>query len=113
MTTAYRANDTSVTFDGTLIPRVTAVRPNETAVKIDTTVMGDAQNTYEAGTTDFNISIEIMGTSDISVGDKGTLAIAYNGGSLSFANAQCFEASKDLQNNQVIKTTHTFAPAKA
>jgi hypothetical protein len=78
---------------------------------VDVTGAGDSEHTYEAGTPDVSVTIEVLGTVDTATGSKGALVIAGLQGSIAAAILASNSQSGSLSGG--ITSTLVFKPSSA
>ena len=85
---ANKASGSTFTYGGTTIGSITSISFSNQADDIDTTSLSDSSHLHEAGQTDPEVTVEVVGTphTSISVGVTGSVSIAWaNGVTSTFA----------------------------
>lgn len=78
---------------------------------VDVTGAGDSEHTYEAGTPDVSVTIEVHGEVSTATNTKGAVVIAGMDGSI--ANAILADKSESGSLSGGITTSCTFRPSSA
>ena len=85
-----------------------------TAAEVDVTGAADTEATYEPGLKSRTFTCQIVGTSTITVGTKGTVAIAWeDGSSASITNCALFGKTMSGSKDSEILTDLRFRPSVA
>lgn len=89
-------------------------RYSEGGADVDVSAAGDSQKTYEAGLIDIEVSIDFVGVSTVSKGDKGAIAITWNDGSSdTITNAICSSINYGGSMDAELAGSATFKPSTA
>lgn len=108
-------NGTTATFAAAALgDGVRSVRYSEGGADVDVSAGGDTNKTYEAGLTDIEVTIEFVGITTVSKGDKGAIAIAWNDGSSdAITNAICSSMNHGGNMDGELAGSATFKPSTA
>lgn len=105
---AYKANGSTFTF-GSQVSKVRKIGRKVDGALIDVTDLGDTENEYEVGTTDSEITIEVIGSSSIDVGEIGTASIVWNDGTTrTLGDLVCSSSDENGELNGEITTSLSF-----
>lgn len=111
---AYDFNGTTVSFGGVNVTKLRSVRTPSKVGKIKVTGSDDSTELYEPGKPDPEARIDVVGIKPWAVGQKGTLVITWNDGTVDNLG-NCFVESREPagQLNGEIVTSYAFAPTPA
>ena len=70
-------NGATCTFASVSVGSILSMNYAETAAKADTTGSGDSVKTFGAGIPEVSLSVEIVGGTDLAIGDTGALAVTW------------------------------------
>lgn len=102
-------NGSSATFDSEAIDNILSISPDESCKEVDVSA-ADEDETIEPGQGKTICSIEVVGSSSLTLKAKGELAITWKDGTTtSIANACLVGKSKKGSKNNPISTTLKFA----
>lgn len=87
---------------------------DETCAEVNVSGAADTEETYECGLKSRTFTCQIVGTSTITVGTKGTVAIAWEDGATdSIDNCACFGNTRSGSMDGEILTDLRFRPSVA
>lgn len=108
-------NGASLTFATVSAGSIRSINTNQVGAKADVTGSGDSEKSYGVGIPDLTVTVEIVGGTDIAVGDKGTVAIDWGdiGGSTlgSLTDGQVVSVATTGSMDGEILTTIEFCQA--
>jgi len=89
-------------------------RYSEAGADVDVSAAGDTDKTYEAGLTDKEVTIDFVGITTVSKGDKGAISITWNDGSSdAITNAICSSVNHGGNMDGELSGSATFKPSTA
>lgn len=109
---AETSNGTTFTFAAAEAVDARTINFSENGNPIDISVLGSTHHIWEVGMSDYELSIETVGQNDISVGDSGTIVIAWADSSTDDSPGTILCTAKDTTANldNEITCTLTFKP---
>lgn len=108
------ANGSTVTFNSYPLGTARSIDDSSEGAKIDMAHLTSTQHTYEVGLPDNEVTVEILGSKTLAIGDTGSLSIAWNdGGSDSLGSCVVQSAKSNGEVDGEISSTYVFVPKDA
>ncbi len=108
-------NGATLTFASVAVGPIRSISFSETGAKADVTDSDDSAKAYAVGIPDATVTVEVVGGVTVSVGDKGTLAVAWldigSATSGSIATAQVVSVATQGSMDGEITSTVEFCTA--
>lgn len=110
----YGFNGTTLTFGvGSAMAKVKDIQVTENGNEVDVTGSDDDLHNYVLGIPDVEISVTVVGTTSVALGDTGAMSIAFNDGTTETFDSATFIVTSKPRGGSMdgeITSTITFKP---